>query len=124
MAQVFLVIRLQNQTNAKDNPQHKPRMAIPNRLKWEWDQLQEKAEYDDMYLIPTDDGWHTWEGCIPGPASSPYKNANFRIFIKLPDDYPFHIAQCTKKSFERILHDSQYKKTCVNIIQQVQYSYV
>ena len=68
-------------------------MAIPNRLKWEWDQLQKNAEYDDMYLIPTDDGWHTWEGCIPGPASSPYKNANFRIFIKLPDDYPFHSPQ-------------------------------
>lgn len=67
-----------------------PSAANIRRLKNEIKYLQEQQDHENMFTVQmVDDDTYHWNVHIFGPQDSLYEGAEFKLDVRLPNDYPF-----------------------------------
>ena len=90
-------------------------MGAFKRLNKELDQIQ-KDSCEQFSIAPQEDNILEWNGCIFGPANSPYEGGIFQVNIRFQQDYPFKPPKVTFVS--KIYHPNINDKgeICIDIL--------
>ncbi|TFL02642.1 ubiquitin-conjugating enzyme/RWD-like protein, partial [Pterulicium gracile] len=88
------------------------------RIRRELADLQkDEAELGSIQLgLVSDANLYLWKGTIPGPEGSPYEGGEFRVDIKLPDDYPFNAPKVTFATRIYHMNIAETGSICIDIL--------